>query len=323
MNYLKSEILQNNNLEKTAGIASKGLGNYLEYYAELRKENFAEIFAACAKYNIFSVRGADGSGKSSFKKIIRNSLSDGVITFEYNCSNMTELDDIFLKLYKFILLNPLKHELFRTAKAASPNQSVDEQILYYLKNSDGNLALFFDNFESLLDDNGEFRGNNVKSFFEFLATLKEIKVFIFSSVNLNAVIDFPDNVHFSTRLNSIDDDEVKNFFMAFDIEVPNSVLPQICDLTSGHVFSLKFLAVATKVLDLPVSEIIRECNQKHQEINQFIAKKLMVKLSNDTKKALYYAVFFRHDITQDILDTIDNFDDANADVNLLKNYMFY
>ncbi len=320
MNYLKSDIIAANTPLDLAKVASDTLDPYLKFYSLIRLENLGEFVTSFDNYKFFSVRGVEGSGKSSFKTLVKNLIDNNILFFDYNCSDITELDDIFLKFYKFILKHPIKGDILRK-KTISKSQSIDEQILYYLKNSSGNIVLIFDNFEKLLDENCEFRAQNVKSFFEFLSSLNDIKVVIFTSVKLESVLELPDNIHFSTRLEAIEEDKIKDFFSIFKIDIPNSLLSQVYDLTSGHIFSLKFLAMATKILNLPVSELIKDCTLKRQELNIYIAKKLISKLSQDAKKVLYYAVFFRHDITLNILKSIDYFEDVSRDVELLKNYM--
>ena len=47
--------------------------------------------------------------------------------------------------------------------------SIDEKILYYLKRTNGKLVLIFNNFDKLFDENGFFKAENIKSFFEFFS----------------------------------------------------------------------------------------------------------------------------------------------------------
>ncbi len=322
MSFVKSQI---NELLTTdsAGFLkelTRGLEPYLEYYSLLCFENTKDFIESINHFSFFTIRGACGAGKSSFRNIIKNSFASNIKLFEYNCSEITELDDIFFTFYKFMLQNPIKREIFRNLKSNFKPSSIDEQIMNYLKRC-GDIVLILDNFEKLLNENGELKAENIKSFIELISTLKNIKVLLFTTTNIKSSLDIPVENIKEIRLNGLDEEQIKDFLAIFKVDVPQSLHKEIYDLTNGYIYSLKFLANSQKVLNLPITAILKERASTNLPLNAFLAKKIIAKLSPSSKKALFYFAIFRHEINENILKGIEHFEDASKEIEILRNYM--
>lgn len=321
MDFINSDIKEINNPASLVEKLALNSELYLDYYTSLRYDDIKELIDEFETHNFFTIRGGSGCGKTSFKTITKELFTENTKIFEYNCNEITELDDIFLKLYKFILDNPIKTDILRTQKSAFKPNSIDEQILHYLKNFNGNLVLIFDNFEKILDDNAELKTENIKSFFEFLSTLKNIKTILISSINIKNALEFDENILYEIRLSSLDEAQIKEFMKVFGANVPQSLFDEIYEQTYGYIFSIKYLTLATKILQLPMAEILKEAKNKNTEIDKLVSKKLISKLSMEAKKILYYFAFFRHEISANILKTIDHFPNIQKELDILKEYM--
>lgn len=322
LNYIKNEILnlKNNNITDMVNFLTQDVDSYLNYYAFLRLENLTDIYDAFNVNNLFLIRGCDGSGKTSFKKLLKASFEENIKIFEYSCSEITELDDIFFKFYRFMQQNPLKRDIFRAKNQIFSPPSIDEQIMNYIKNA-SNLVIILDNFEKLTDETGDIKTDNIKNFIELLTALKHSKLIIFSTINVKSIIDVDFSSTFDLRIEPLTQTQFYDFISIFKLEIPQTIQNIVYEKTKGYIHSLKFLILATKILNLPISNIIKESSNHTQELNEFIAKKIIIKLSDETKKALFYFALFRHEINAKILQNIDNFKNAQKEIDLLKSYM--
>ena len=113
---------------------SNGLDTYFEYYSLVRYKDIIQFINEFGQKPFFQITGLSGCGKTSFKFIIENILDENINVFSYNCSEITELDDIFYSFYKFTLKYPIKKELFRSGNSSFNPASLDEQIINYIKN---------------------------------------------------------------------------------------------------------------------------------------------------------------------------------------------
>jgi len=321
LDFINKEFKEINRPSELAEKLALNSELYLDYYTSLRFDDIKELIDEFESHNFFTIRGGSGCGKTSFKTITKELFTENTKIFEYHCNEITELDDIFLKLYKFTLENPTKIDILRTQKSTTKANSIDEQILNYLKNFNGNLVLIFDNFEKILDDNAELKAENIKSFFEFLSTLKNIKTILISSINIKNALEFDENILYEIRLSSLDETQIKEFMQVFDANVPQSLFDEIYEQTYGYIFSIKFLTLAAKVLELPMAELLKEATNKNTSIDKLVSKKLIGKLSLEAKKILYYFAFFRHEISANILKTIDHFPNIQKELDILKEYM--
>ena len=323
MEYFKQTIKENLSSDPLSLLreVSTGLDAFLEYFTILKFENILEFLKEFPNYTFLPIRGASGTGKNSFLQIIKNCLATNLNLFEYNCSDVTELDDIFFTFYKFMLKHPQQKEIFRNPKSNFKPQSIDEQILHYLKRTNGSTVLIFENFDKLIDETGNFRATNVKSFFEFLSTIKDIKIILTTGINIRGSIDFPAEIIHETRLTGLEEDKIKDFMSIFKVDVPQSLHTEIYDKTNGYIFSLKFLATAQKALTLPISILLKEHTSANISLNEFLARKLISKLSGNEKKLLMYLALFRHEVNLNILKSIDHFEDALRSLEQLKSYL--
>lgn len=320
MNFLKSTISEKLNSDAVALIkeATDKLPTYFEYYTLLNFENISEALTSFNSQPFTILRGPCGIGKNSFKTILQNCIETSKNIFEYNCSEITELDDIFFSFYKFMLKYPQQKEIFKNPKSNFKPRSIDEQILYYLKRTNGTTILFFDNFDKLLDENGNFKTENTKSFFEFLSTIKDLKVVISTQINVKSVLSLPAELLSEIRLSSVDEDKIKDFFAIFKVDIQASWVKEIYQKTNGHIFKLKLLAIAQKNLDLPISALLKEHSSSNLSLEEYLSKKLIGQLSADSKKTLVYLALFRHPINSNILKSIDNFGDVSSTLDKLK-----
>lgn len=325
MIYLKSGIEENleNNPNRLLKEISAGLEPYLQYYSVLRFNNLVKfIKSSFTEYNFFKIFGASGSGKSSFKTLLKNTFNQDINVFEYSCSEITELDDIFFKFYKFMGNYPAKSDFLRMTKNPNKNLSIDDQIMHYMKNTNGNTVLIFDNFEKLLNSNNEIKAENIKSFFEFIANISKLKVIVFTSINIDTALDLPKNSTFETRLDPLSFEQIQEFLAIFKLNVSPELYKEIYEQTSGYIFTLKFLATAVQILESSIEEILAESMRAEMSLNIYIAQRIVNKLLPNERKILNYFVFFRHEINENILKTIDNNTGNIQDtIDLLANYM--
>ena len=323
MNYIKTSVTNLIDSDPMAFMksAAQGLDAYFEYYSLVEYKNITKFINEFGRTPFFQVIGGSGCGKTSFKTIIENIFDENVNIFSYNCSDITELDDIFYSFYKFTLKYPIKKELFRNGNSSFNPASLDEQIINYIKNIPQNTVLIFDNFEMLSDDLGEMKAANTKSFFEYISNIKNIKIIFLTSIDIKNTFEIFGNKFSSIYLKNLNETEIKDFFAIFKTDVPQSLLKEIQEKTNGCIYSLKLLAVTSKVLDLPIPALLKEVNSRKENIDEYNIKKLISKLSDDAKKVLYYITTFRHGISLAVLKSIDNFSNLQEAIYALKTFL--
>ncbi|MCR4881181.1 MAG: hypothetical protein K6A44_04425 [bacterium] len=298
---------------------TKSLGAYFEFYALLQYQHIVTFTRLFDITPFLQITGVSGSGKSSFKSLIKGLFAETTKVFEYNCSEVTELDDIFYALYKFSLRNPIiRKDAARSGVSTFKPNSLDEQILYYLKNSPSNLVLIFDGFENLADEQGNMRAENMKSFLEYLSVMKNIKVVIMSNYDISKSLALPENSLSSIELHGLDENQIKDFLAIYKVDSSPSVNKEIYDLSGGYIYQLKLLAIVSRVFNLPVGAVLKEKSMRREDLVVYLIKKLITKLSDEELNILTYFSVFRHEISLSVLKCVDSFVDVSGAISNLQ-----
>ena len=320
MNYIKSHIKTLCQSEPMVFVKklTNGLDAYFEYYSLLQFNNIKTFITEFEKNNVFEIYGVNGAGKSSFKTIIRNAFFENIKVFEYNCSEITELDDIFFALYKFIIKNPQKKDLIRGGVSTFKPKSMDEQIINYLKNAPSDVVLIFDNVEKLISDTGSMKAKNTKSFFEYVSSLKNIKLVLISNASLDGVLNYAIPLVHKTNINKLDADDIESFLAIFKIDAPKSLHREIYEKTGGNIFVLRLFANVSKILNISADTILKESELKGGNLTEYLLNRLIKSLSDDEKKILKYLSAFRHEVTAGVLNSITDFRNIQDSLSVLK-----
>ena len=143
-----------------------------------RKDYIKEIFNALNSRNqkLIMIGGFQGTGKTELIKTISAFLDENILHFYYECSAITNLDDIILSLYSYLQRIPGNNQ--GLTRSAAQNQSIDERLINILKNLKKPLLFVIDSFECLIGENGKVLDDEVLHLLNFVLSLPLIKLAI-------------------------------------------------------------------------------------------------------------------------------------------------
>ncbi len=266
---------------------------------------------------IFIFRGGENFGKSSLKPFIKKFFNENISIFEYNCEKITTLDDIFVSLNQFIDNARLKSDNDLKNKG-----SIDEKIITFFKKNTHNIILMFDNFEHLLNEEGKFEDENIKSFLQLINSLETVKLIFLARICSKNILETDENEEITLRVFPVEEEALSNYLKKSEISPPSYLMRDFDEQIKGRAFLLNIAIRASKILNIPLFELFKESQSTKSDFQEFLLKKLYMILPSEAKKILFYITVFRCTINISILKAIDNFPNLENSINALKASLF-
>ena len=310
-NFLNEDILKN-----PAEFFS-GANDFEKFFIASQKDCLRTFIENFNNKKIFIFRGGENFGKSSLKPFVRKVFNEDISIFEYICEKITSLDDIFISLNQFI-----DNARLKTDSDLKNKTSIDEKIISFFKKNTHNIILMFDNFEYLLNDEGEIEDENIKSFLQLINSLETIKLIFLTRVCSKNILKSDENEEITLRVFPVEEEDLALYFKRNEIPFPSYLMRDFIEQIKGRTFLLNFAFKASKILNLPLTELFKENQTLKSDFQEFLLKKLYTVLPNEAKKILFYISIFRCTINNSILKAIDNFPNIEESINALRVSLF-
>lgn len=310
-NFLNEDILKN-----PAEFFS-GANDFEKFFIASQKDCLRTFIENFNNKKIFIFRGGENFGKSSLKPFVRKVFNEDISIFEYICEKITSLDDIFISLNQFI-----DNARLKTDSDLKNKTSIDEKIITFFKKNTHNIILMFDNFEYLLNDEGEIEDENIKSFLQLINSLETIKLIFLTRVCSKNILKSDENEEITLRVFPVEEEDLALYFKRNEIPFPSYLMRDFIEQIKGRTFLLNFAFKASKILNLPLTELFKENQTLKSDFQEFLLKKLYTVLPNEAKKILFYISIFRCTINNSILKAIDNFPNIEESINALRVSLF-
>jgi len=272
-----------------------------------RKEYLKEIFFALNSNNIklLFLSGFQGTGKTELIHLINHSLQENILSFYYECSEITNLDDIILGLYsylhKFIEKNT---ENIRADKHLAV-KSIDEKLINLLKNLKLPIVIIFDGFEHLTEDRLNLSDSELLKFINFLLSLSGVKLVISGRKVPSSGFNIGDNNILKIKLGGIQEDDTIKILNHRNIQASEQTISQIHRVTRGYPENIHWIVCISNILHVSPFEIIQEYASKKESFEDFISKKAYQALTDEYKNITWILATIRHSVTKNLLNQLN------------------
>ena len=207
------------------------------------------------EYKLIYVNGAAGTGKTYLLKSILSLLEKKVLTYYYECSQATNLDDIILSLFNYLKKITVKDtEYIRTFKISS-SFSIDERLINRIKTLEKPLLILIDGTENIFESGDEKIRKDLLNFLDFISSVPTIKVIVAGEV-------FPELAEkrgvYTVKLNSLEKEEAFKLIKNTKICDSEDIIQDIFKITKGYPENILLFAAYAKNSNLNAVELMNQ-----------------------------------------------------------------
>jgi|GEM_PF-1824272 len=265
-----------------------------------RKNYLNDIFESLnsREQNLILLSGFQGTGKTTLIKSVDAVLEENVLYFYYECTQITNQDDIILSLYRYLHRYFVKDPVYTRTDKSFGNQSVDERLINYLKNLKRPLLVVIDGFENILKDKLETIDKELNHLFKYLIKIPTIKLVI-SGRKLPLELRSDQANILSVRLGGLDEMEALRILNDSKIDCSESTLYQLYEISRGYPESIMLFISAVKQLKLSAFDIIKDYTLSEDGFEDYIIKRIYDNIADSSRKLTWYLSLIRNyiDIT--------------------------
>lgn len=316
-NYVKSNIIEAltfsiNSVESVKVLAEKEFNqgiysNSTIYTIFNRREYLKDILQALNSktQKLIMLGGFQGTGKTELLKSVRLTLEENTQSFYYECSVISNFEDIILSLYNYL------HKLL--SKEQEKTKSITEKILNYLKNLNFSLLIIIDGFENLIQENFDIADNELSRFLSYILSLSQVKLVISGKKLPSFCFNVTEDDILHVKLSGLDEIEAVNLLRNNNIQGTEQLLYQTYQVTRGYPESLIMFATVVNLLKLPPFEIIKDYSIRTESFEEYTARKIYNYIPSSLKKIIWLLAMIRHPIKKSSLESLNllqNLDEA-------------
>ncbi len=231
---------------------------------------------------VFILKGYSGSGKSEITDlIVKNFLSENVLTFKFLWQTGTNLDDILLSIYKDFTVFASKRKIILPK---TDTIIFSEKINSYIKHCDREMLFVFDYLE--LSFISQKKQDEFCDFINYLLKFPNIKILIISRALNPKDIKINQSVS-SYALRPLGEEEVQKLLYINDIAFDEESLSRLVADSGGHYIFLSMFILLSEILDIKPQELFEEYKNKGMSFSDFLLQKNLALLS-DKFLTLFY-----------------------------------
>jgi tetratricopeptide (TPR) repeat protein len=323
INFLKTDIAELLTVSNTDAISNfletKNTDRGILSCFSNRKEDLSEIFSSInsSDQNLIFINGFQGTGKTTLINTILASLEDTTLSFYYECSPITNLDDIILSLYRYLHKHCVKtSESARTDKGFT-QQSIDEKLINYLKNLKRPILLVIDGIENIFKDKINTVDKELIAFINYLLDIQNCKVII-SGRKIPPSLKTNNENPLSIRLGGLDEPDTMQILSAYNLNCSESTLYQLYEISRGYPENIHLFANAVKELKLDAFELIKNYTVSQDSFEEYIVKIIYDNVPDNCNTILNIIAVIRHSIDIMALKNLYLTENTEAIVEYLK-----
>lgn len=311
INFIRTDIIELLNSSKIEEINSL-LGQEYKYSYTNRQDSLAEIFSSLNSndQNLILISGFQGTGKTTFISTVLASLEQNVLGFYYECSLITNLDDIILSFYRFLHKHCSKTgELTRTGFV---QQSIDEKLINYLKNLKRPVLITIDGVENIFKEKVNSVDKELIAFLNYILDIPLCKV-ILSGRKIPPALKTKNEDPLTIRLGGLDEADSLKILNDYELNTSESTLFQLYEISRGYPENLHIFANSVKELNLDAFELIKNYSFSTDSFEEYIIKVIYDHIPEEYKKILYTLAIIRHSVNLFALKQLniaENIDEA-------------
>lgn len=301
----------------------KNIGKNTPYVIINRNEQLKDAIKTIntPSKRVLLINGFYGVGKTEFVKTLFYCLDSSVLRFYYECSQVTNLDDIIVSLYSYLNMFFKKNtELARDLKV-SPSLSVDRKVIEYIKNLKRPLIITIDSLEHLIDKNFTLTDSEVAKFLNYLMKFPNIKLIISSQKLLASGLNLTEQNTYRVKLGGIDESHSLQILKGNDVNAYDNILCQAYEITRGYPEGLFWFINGVKNLNITPFDLIGEYTSRKDSFEEYMMEKSCISISSDCIKLARFLAVLRHSVKIGLLQTLNVEGDLDKKIKTLKDLM--
>lgn len=255
-----------------------------------------------APQKLLLLGGFQGAGKSILIRSILPACPEHLLIYWYECSKITNLDDILLSLCAFFD-KKLRKSIFPPKEKASV--SIDERLISYLKNLNRPLLIIIDSFEFLVNPAQTIEDEELKHFFNFILAHDHIKIILIGQRLPLEDMDVNEEFVSNIRLSGLDEDMSKQILRDKGMTGSNTILTEIYKYCRGYPWLLLLTANISSKYGISADKIVKEMQTYEDSFESYLIKKIYHQLSEKENKIINYLSIIRHPVNVPTLQVID------------------
>jgi len=267
------------------------------------------------EYKLIYINGPTGVGKTHFLKSLLYLLDKKVLTYYYECSQATNLDDIILSLFNYLKKVTVKDKEYIKTFRISETFSIDERLINKIKNLEKPLLIFIDGMENVFETADEVIKNELLDFLNFISSISTIKV-IAAGENLPALENR--KKVYTVNLEGLNPKEAFELIRQTGVSDSEEVIQDICAITSGYPESIFLFANLVKDVNLRPSELIGRIQVSGKNFENFITEYLYQSIPGESKELVELFALVRHSFSIETMKEINFIDDAEKKIQQLN-----
>lgn len=264
--------------------------------------NDIESFFNDTAQRVLLLSGIQGTGKSTLIRSMLTLAEEPVLIFWYECSKITNLDDLLLSLCAYF---DKKKSTTQSLKGQS-FASIDERLISYLKALERPLVIVLDSFEHLVTADFKIENEELKFFFNFLLDNNKVKLILSGQRLPTNDMDYNDDFVAVVKIGGLPETDSVNLLRANGMISSNSVLADIYKFSRGYPWVLLLSTVVSSKFNVEPEKIVKAMSYYEESFESYLLKVVYKALPKNDSKILDYLSAFRHPVNVPLLVSIDN-----------------
>ena len=295
--------------------------NVNPYVFANRNKEIAELnyFFDDPSQKLLLVGGIQGSGKSDLMRSIVSICQEQVMVYWYECSKVTNLDDILLSLCAFFDKRIGKNQSSPLQKSSI---SIDERLISYLKSLNRSIVIVLDSIEFLVNPEFTIQDEELKQFFNYLLSHPKIKLVLVGQRLPTSDMSHADDFVTELRLSGLSESNSINLLRDIGLETSNTILAEVYKHSRGYPWVMLLAASVAKKLSMDPNKLLEDMSNIEDSFESYLIKMIYRELSQEESKLLNYLSIFRHPINIPTVKNLDKLfyepDEAINELLLLK-----
>lgn len=259
--------------------------------------------------------GIQGSGKSTTVRSTLATCQEHILIYWYECSKITNLDDILLSLCGFFDRKLNKEAPIQKQKNLI---SIDERLISYLKSLNRDIIIVLDSIESLVSPEFVIEDEELKHFFNYLLNHPKIKLILIGQRLPTGDMEYSEDFITELRIGGLNEDKSIKLLKEQGLEGANSSLSEIYKLSRGYPWLLLLSYQVSLNYNISVNKIIQDMSIYDDTYESFLIKIARSNFTDIEKLITNYVSIFRHPIN---IPTLSYFDKSVKDVSNEINHL--
>lgn len=293
----------NSNYNDFSSFDSKDINKYL---LENQEVVLSKVYGFMQRPDdLLLVTGFFGTGKTQVVKHLLNYLDKSVFSFNINCSQSMQLDDLLLFLWEQFISYQENTEIayhYRHVK------SFQDKIVGCFSELKSNLVITLFDFDLIQDSNYK----DILDFIIAISNNEKIKLIIISKTFDTSLI--PEDITYTkVILKALSRLIFEKYLQDKAIKATPRIFDELYKITRGYYFYTEITSLILLKKDLSVSDFLVAYTNSGMSFDKFLAKAFISMLPDDTYNLLTLLSLIRHPVNSQLLDYFEAFDDLSVE----------